>query len=542
MNDAWSAVQQIRSSYEILLHLGGQIDLEVVAEELCRIVDKTPTQPLSCEEKEEMERAMEEAICEAYRTAWNQPAKQRLLRSGCNLMLVCEMDIKPPEAFIVNEDLRPHCNTIRACALRVARRLQLSLHGCEDSRYGSSVHVFGPLGFLYLDLLHARINGEARALSRADWQNLESALKATEVNNLVVVSEHAVVDDSPVDAEARVKMEPLARHGWPFHQRECAYLLELLFAWKAQGSDRHVLITAASPVSGFRTTVRLEDTDMQLDQIVAGPMIETASSSLFPFSKSGSFASSVDRKGQVKYRFSYKHIMEWEKQNAFVVARMGEDSIILELDSGLPKRDKYLNLPVWLVAALVNSQHSAERRQIRQQGVTERRKEREAAEQAITEMKEEHPELEIFPAVEDEDAEGDGLGGLIQLKWISLDTTMFPQECKTALEELGKRFDTKSVIRTVEELFETYKDEAGVKQEEVIKLLLCFLGEMDERNVGLQDVAHVPLEKTWLEDLATFTAGLAWKEERAEKLTLEECRALVKLFLALVVVANSFWP
>ena len=536
---SWSSVKEHRQPDGVLLDIGGQVDLELVAEDLQRAARSICSETLQSDVSAYT--AVEEAICEAYRTSWNQPDKQQVLRSGSNLMLMCESDVTLPECFSENEDLRRHYDTIQACAQRVARRYVLSLHGSNDD-VQVSLQVIGPLGFLFLDLFSARLKSRSKLLSHGDWQAMEDALKSTRVKNLVVVSEFAVVDDIPVDAQVQSEINHnKQRRSWSLHKSECEHLLALLFAWKAQQSGRQVLVTAGSREHGFRTTIALEEAGMQLEQIVAAPLRKHANAP-FNFAQTGSFVSSTSHSGDVTYRFTYKHFGHWENGSKFLVVRMGSGRLESKMNSALEEGSTYRSLPVWLVAAIVTGQRSFEQRSAREKEFAASRPQRDAERQAIEEMKEEHPELELFPIIVDEEKTEQMEAPLIELKWINLDTSIYPTNCKLGLTELDKRFDTKGVMRAVEELFETYKDEEGVLEDDCVKLLLCFLGQMDESRVGLTDLVHVPLEKIWLEDLAVFTTRFAWETPCEKGLSKDDCHGLVKVFLALVLIANEFWP
>lgn len=144
------------------------------------------------------------------------------------------------------------------------------------------VHYVGEAGFLFLDLRSTRLEpGGSQAadndlLSDLQWEFIEKSLASDSIRLWIVCSELPVVDESVEEPTSTALISPAVapdfKTWWGRNPESQTRLLEILFDWKMEQSDREfVLLSGASGIRfGGTTSVKDSKLRAKADQHIVG--------------------------------------------------------------------------------------------------------------------------------------------------------------------------------------------------------------------------------------------------------------------------------
>ncbi len=279
-----------------------------------------------------------------YRGVFSREAKADLMASVSNLMVWSDNDvandftamrvskkrqqcllatatiIKYPVPLIQNSDggQRYHPHFLQ-CGMRTYREYQRRLWdpSCPLTPPGGAAgevrewhaHHYGAIGIFLFDLRGNRIDAGGRTepdkplLCDAQWADLEAFFARPELRVAVLCSETPFLGDEPAACRQKVQedsqMDFLKDH-WPYNEAEIIRLLDLCFAWKAEGersqAGREVLLVGGDIHCGVTSVVRDEVTGQQMDQLTASPVTNHVCKFFPPL------------QGRVSDRYSFSHL------------------------------------------------------------------------------------------------------------------------------------------------------------------------------------------------------------------------------------------
>lgn len=138
------------------------------------------------------------------------------------------------------------------------------------------VYCVGEIGFLFLDLRSTRLEpGGAQAaenelMSNLQWEFVEKNLESSKVQLWVICSELPVVDGVPEElktasssSDSTLKAHPERQSWWGHNPEAQKRLLEMLFDWKMQQSNREFVLLSGASSLRFRGKSSVKDTKMR---------------------------------------------------------------------------------------------------------------------------------------------------------------------------------------------------------------------------------------------------------------------------------------
>jgi hypothetical protein len=336
---------------DVHIHLGGQVHMAQTAAVQAAAVLVQRKQPgpqatLTPAERREVEDEVLERLRDAYRTHWNLPSTRRALAHGSHLMVPSEADTLTGDEAEAEAAGAPMgigvgqtAATMRRLLRTVYREYQRQLWDPEcvtrpaapTARGGASEHAFHQWGRVGLFLLDGRgctvgANGHAREAAAAkligadQWKALNRALASPGLKTLIVGSEYPLLDDSPVDARAKVTSSPTMaklRRRWPYNGIELQKLLTTLFEWKSeQGSPyREVVLLCGGLRCALDTAIfdapkdnnGRDEIPPMIRQLTVGPVTGRCEEHEFA------------QQGSVGERFTYSHMAMLPRRNVGVL-------------------------------------------------------------------------------------------------------------------------------------------------------------------------------------------------------------------------------
>ncbi|CAK8998445.1 Hypothetical protein SCF082_LOCUS5653 [Durusdinium trenchii] len=559
----WSEADQLRRRLEPsipagVLHLGGQVSLDMIEDEL-RTHVRVQADGLRPGDMESAALAVLRSGIEAlvrglYRTTWNLPHVQDMLASSCNLMVISQEDIKAPRTFALCPDLVPWIPVVQELAYKVASEFQAMLHGGEGGE-PESFHVLGGgAGVLILNFAGIRV-ARRRMLTTKQWRRVDQAVQtdAQDLKTLIVAMDRPLVDDAPTDALHKAAADPSVTEGWPFHRDECVRLIDLLFAWKAQLPGRDVMVVCGSASVSFESMIthQLMEPRMSISQTCVGPISGAVNvhESELPFALTGTVdqvAMSTESSQEIQNpHYEFKHRPSLLGQNGFGIlylgcaSRSGSCRVGVELvGEGLVQRkstdsfDQLTAVPfaAWLFALVV----MGERIKVDKPAEAKRREEAriaaQARNQAEQDLKTAYPDL-AFPEDQRRFAEDDSKGDheeakeeeasepkakrktkasliadatkeTLDFKWLDVDFSCYGPDALKRLQD-WKRIvaeEESEYVSSVHACFSRFAigDGQGVRLPDVFRLVVdCFTKELPQdvvKPVSLADLVQQEAE------------------------------------------------
>jgi hypothetical protein len=336
---------------DVHIHLGGQVHMAQTAAVQAAAVlvqRKQPGPQSTPTENKAAEDEVLERLRDAYRTHWNLPSTRRALAHGSHLMVPSEADTLTGDEAEAEAAGAPMgvgvgqtAATMRRLLRTVYREYQRQLWDPEcvtrpagtHARGGASEHAYhqwGRVGLFCLDTRgctvgangHTREAAAAKLIGADQWKALNRALASPGLKTLIVGSEYPLLDDSPIDARAKVASSPTLaklRRRWPYNGQELQKLLAKLFEWKQEqgepyrevvllcGGLRCALDTAIFDAPKDQNGRGREETPCMIRQLTSGPV--TGRCEVHELSEQGS----------VGERFTYQHMAMLPRRNVGVL-------------------------------------------------------------------------------------------------------------------------------------------------------------------------------------------------------------------------------
>jgi hypothetical protein len=344
MNIISSLTQLPHNGVDVVLHIGGQVEVENMIEQTLTILQQKERAGMSLSDREEMENQALECIRNAYRSQWSLPQNRRMFAHGSHVLVWGEADM--PTGFTsvggVQRAGTPVTPTLARLMRLVYREYQrqlwdpdfdIDVHAAADGgrKDGGDVqnlpseHFYqrwGRFGIFVLELQSNRVYEDGRSRPEASivgdnqWEALEEALANSELEMLLLGSEWPFVDDSPSDAKikgAHNSYKHILRR-WPYNGKELQKLLRIMFDWQSHDKAREVQFVCGGICCGLDSVIQDMESRCIIRQFTVGPM--TAA----PIPFEGEMAGAIDE------RFSYSHFFSQCSSNFGIVeCRINEE-------------------------------------------------------------------------------------------------------------------------------------------------------------------------------------------------------------------------
>lgn len=201
-----------------------------------------------------------EKLRQMYRLAWNLPGVHEALAHGAHIMLSnksdeLELASSSESELVVQELLTQVHQEYQNLLLPPSKRAQSrsnALFSKTKRAMKPLSHAFGAFGVFFLPI------GEFGGVTvHSDaWDALKSFLRSPRLTVLTLVTQEAIVEDSPEDVAEKARFDSTCKTRFGFYQRELHQLLELMFEWKrttdGSSSNGHEVTREVVFISGNR--------------------------------------------------------------------------------------------------------------------------------------------------------------------------------------------------------------------------------------------------------------------------------------------------
>lgn len=246
----------------LTIHLGGQfcVKTNVFVQEALVLAGATMVVNGSSQDGGNSRVAVIEKLRQMYRLAWNLPGVREALAHGAHIMLSNKSDELGLESsseleLFVQELLvqvhQEYQNLLLPPSKRAHSRSKAQLRKAMRAMTPLS-HLFGAFGLFFLPI------GEFGGVTvySGTWDALKSFLSSPHLSVLMLVTQEAIIEDSPEDVAEKTHFDGAYKTKFGFYQRELLQLLEMLFEWKTStdknSSSGHEVVREVVFISGNR--------------------------------------------------------------------------------------------------------------------------------------------------------------------------------------------------------------------------------------------------------------------------------------------------
>jgi len=397
----WKSLDEVRGKTvaivpTVCVHIAAQMQLEQA--ELDTILRHYSLSRITESELAQVTLKCKEAVKGVYRLMWNMPGTFDTL-SGCSNILLSGQQ-KLPACFEENDDLLSWTGLIESVANEVFHEYMNLLNDTESSLILLN-RITGILNISRQQPVHSSMLGSFQ------WAQLSETIQVqTEsIRTIIIASDVPVVDDSCHDAKSKSQHSVFHKDmvsRWPFHEEECLKLLDLLFAWKDESTERNMYIIAGHSQCSFRTAITMRDSryDHVIHQICVAPfsghvpLLDT-----LPFEEEGNVELMElvgDQLREPKYKFKHTPLSGCVSEQAFGILTLENIGKQNTCRMGLNASEDLLSFPNWVFGVLKVGEDAYNYRTSGASILKERKETRIQNETQEADIKAQYPDL-VFP-------------------------------------------------------------------------------------------------------------------------------------------------
>lgn len=222
----------------LTIHLGGQFCAEtnIFIQEALSLAEAIMVENGTSEGRSSLRTTVIEKLRQMYRLSWNLPGLREALAHGAHVMLSNRSDelelasSSESELFVQGLLAQVHHeyqNMLLPPSKRVHSGSKIQLSKSARAMKPLS-HAFGAFGVFFLPI------GEFGGVTVHfdTWEALKSFLASPGLKVLVLITQEAIIEDSPEDVAEKARFDGAYKIKFGFYRRELLQLLELLFEWK----------------------------------------------------------------------------------------------------------------------------------------------------------------------------------------------------------------------------------------------------------------------------------------------------------------------
>mmetsp|Transcript_14917 Transcript_14917/g.29275 ORF Transcript_14917/g.29275 Transcript_14917/m.29275 type:complete len:501 (+) Transcript_14917:27-1529(+) len=275
--------------FDVMLHLGDQVYTKMDGF-LDRAMQKQKHYSKGSKKvKNKVTVEATEELREAYRYVWGLEATKKVLCQGSHLMVwsdndvandFTELDDKQGNQFYSSEFI--------TSAMHVYTEYQRQLwdpacQGMLPKTVGEArmkewhFHRYGGLGVFMVDMRGNRItpNGvklTGTIMGEEQKQELKKAFATPGLSCMILASEIPFVSDSSANIQKSAKKIKFLEGHWAYEEKECTWLYDLCFDWKAAKPGREVVLIGGDIHTGLIHELTCSKTKSTIKSITASPI------------------------------------------------------------------------------------------------------------------------------------------------------------------------------------------------------------------------------------------------------------------------------